>query len=142
MSTDTVIILVWVITLAITVAVWLDVRTLVARQALATHHAAAGFVERMPVHERRLARYAAELGSHGLRFFQTRLAHRNPGNCLKGIAANAAFVGENQGKQAARDRLRGAEDCIRHERPAFGTREQATRENPPPTDTFSVQHGM
>jgi len=61
------------------------------------------------------------------------------GNFFQGFAADTAIVGEKDGNQAAKALLRQAEDYLRQELPASGTREQATRENPPPANTFSLQ---
>jgi len=68
---------------------------------------------------------------------QTAAADRDSRNVAKGLAADAAIVGENRVHERAPQLVRGA-TCTRGECWEQATGEQATREDPPPPDNFSV----
>src|SRR5579863_2056186 len=81
---------------------------------------------------------AEEFGDQRLRFVETGGTNRDAGNLAKELAADAAIVGENQGKQATGEPPRSAEHNVRQWDPATKAG-QATRENPPPPYGTSVQ---
>jgi len=102
--------------------------------------AAAGFIQRKAVDERHSAGDAEIFHDQRRWLRKTAAANRDSGKLLEGFAANAAIVGENDAgsgvEQAAGYPFRDATDAVCRNKVA-PTREQATRENSPPSPNLS-----
>ena len=112
------------------------IHSIEALQPQAAQSAAAGFIQREAIDERHSARHAEVFRDQRLWFRQAFAANRDSGKFLKGFAADAAIIWKNKAgnnvEQTAGYPFRDATDAVRRNKVA-PTREQATRENSPPS---------